>query len=80
MEQLSNATLGRIRTPAQALTELVAKYRRLVANDPQRPMLARMIDQLEIEIAQRGGVVFYAGGDFIGASGPVPGGFILGLC
>ena len=80
MQQCPNADLGRVRTPAQALTELVAKYRSLVASDPQRPMLARMIGQLETEIALRGGVVFYAGGDFVGASGPVPGGFILGLC
>jgi len=47
--------LNRLRTLPQALADLVAKHNSLHRNHPERFMLARMIRQLEAEIACRGG-------------------------
>jgi hypothetical protein len=80
MQTPPNAVLSRIRTPAQALTDLVAKHRRMVLNDPRRPLLTRMIGQLETEIVLRGGMVVYAGGDVFGVTGSLSRDLILGWC
>lgn len=52
--KLPNDCLNRHRPLQQALADLVAKHDRLIFNHPARRDLARMIRQLEAEIAYRG--------------------------
>ena len=47
--------LHRLRTLSQALADLVAKHKNMQLNHPERSVLARMISQLEAEIALRSG-------------------------
>jgi hypothetical protein len=53
MGEFRNEVLHRLRTLQQALADLVAKYRELHRDHPERAVLARMIRQLELEIALR---------------------------
>jgi hypothetical protein len=55
MVELPNDCLNRHRPLQQALADLVTKHDELVFNHPARHDLARMIQQLEAEIAYRGG-------------------------
>ena len=55
MVNLSNDFLHRFRPLRQALADLVSKYDGLQLNHPERRDLARMIRQLEAEIAYRRG-------------------------
>lgn len=54
MGEFQNQFLQRVRTLHQALADLLAKFSGLHQDHPERPMLARMIRQLESEIALRG--------------------------
>jgi hypothetical protein len=53
MERFPNAIPDELRSPAQALADLVDKFNRTARNDPQLLMLARMIRQLTEEIILR---------------------------
>jgi hypothetical protein len=53
MVELPSDCLNRHRPLHQALADLVTKHDELVFNHPARPDLARMIRQLEAEIAYR---------------------------
>jgi hypothetical protein len=53
MGEFENEFLHRLRTPQQALADLVDKYGTMHRDHPERLVLARMIDQLESEIALR---------------------------
>jgi len=55
MVKLPNDCLNWHRPLQQALADLVAKHDGLIFNHPARHDLARMIRQLEAEIAYRGG-------------------------
>jgi hypothetical protein len=54
MVEFPNDCLNRHRPLHQALADLVTKHEELVFNHPARHDLARMIRQLEAEIAYRG--------------------------
>jgi len=54
MERPPKDVLSDIRSPGKALSDLVAKYRSADPDHPDRAMWARMIHQLECEIAVRG--------------------------
>jgi hypothetical protein len=53
MGHLPENALGTLRTPAQALADLLAKFHRSARNHPDLPRLARMIQELAEEIALR---------------------------
>jgi len=53
MVRLPSDPLNRIRPLSQALADLVAKHDELHLKHPERSGLARMIAQLEVEIAWR---------------------------
>jgi hypothetical protein len=55
MGDFSNELLHRLRSLQQALADLVAKYRTMHDEHPERPALARMIQELELEITLRRG-------------------------
>ena len=55
MGEFQNQFLQRLRTLQQALTDLLAKFSAMHQDHPERPVLARMIRQLESEIALRSG-------------------------
>jgi hypothetical protein len=53
MQLLSGQTLNRFRTPPQALADLMAKHGNMRLDHPERPVIVRMIQQLQSEIACR---------------------------
>ncbi|HWB47689.1 MAG TPA: hypothetical protein VG651_01150 [Stellaceae bacterium] len=53
MGEFSNEFLHRVRTLQQALADLIAKYKALHHDHPERRALARMILQLQAEIMLR---------------------------
>jgi hypothetical protein len=53
MGEFRNEVLHRLRTLQQALADLVEKYSTMHHDHPERSVLARMIRQLELEIALR---------------------------
>ena len=55
MGEFQNQFLQRLRTLQQALADLLAKFSAMHQDHPERPVLARMIRQLESEIALRSG-------------------------
>jgi hypothetical protein len=54
MGRLPKDVLSQLRSPPEALADLMAKFDSTGRNHPQRPLLERMIRQLETEISQRG--------------------------
>jgi len=55
MGSLPEHGLGELRSPAQALADLVDKFNCMARNHPELPVLARMIRELAEEIIQRKG-------------------------
>jgi hypothetical protein len=53
MGEFRNEFLHRVRSLQQAQADLVAKHRTMHDEHPERPVLARMIQELELEIALR---------------------------
>jgi hypothetical protein len=53
MIKLPNDLLNRLRPLSHALADLVSKHDRLQLNHPERGDLARMIRELEMEVAHR---------------------------
>ena len=58
MYSFADEVLNRVRTPPQALADLMARYKGMDFNHPGRLGLAQMIAQLKTEIALREGTAF----------------------
>jgi hypothetical protein len=53
MYSFAHEVLNRVRTPSEALADLLVRYQNMESNHPDRPKLGAMIDQLAAEVTGR---------------------------